>query len=154
MSELTRLRGRMTDLAPGLRVRRVLPALERRAVGPFVFFDEFGPATLAPDVDSDVGGHPHIGLAAVTYLFDGRQVHRDSIGRVQLIEPGAVNWMTAGRSIVHSERTDGADRGRSSVAHGFQLWVALPPTLEDCEPAFQHVSAADITACWALRPGR
>jgi hypothetical protein len=136
----------MTDLAPGLRVRRVLPALERRAVGPFVFFDEFGPATLAPDVDSDVGGHPHLGLATVTYLFDGRQVHRDSLGSAQLIEPGAVNWMTAGRGIVHSERTHAADRGHARIAHGLQLWVALPPALEQCEPAFQHVPAADIPA--------
>lgn len=144
MSKLRRLRGRMTDLAPGLRVRRVLPAHERRAVGPFVFFDEFGPATLAPDVDSDVGGHPHIGLATVTYLLQGRQVHRDSIGSVQVIEPGAVNWMTAGRGIVHSERVHDADRGRQRSAHGLQLWVALPPALEQCEPSFQHVPAADV----------
>ena len=144
MNETLRIHGRMTDLAPGLRVRRTLPAQERRSVGPFVFFDEFGPATLAPEVDSDVGGHPHIGLATVTYLFEGRQMHRDSIGSVQLIEPGAVNWMTAGRGIVHSERTHEADRGRSRLTHGLQLWVALPPALEDCEPAFQHVAAADI----------
>lgn len=142
----------MTNIAPGLRVRRVLPALARRSVGPFVFFDEFGPATLAPEVDSDIAGHPHIGLATVTYLFEGRQMHRDSIGSVQLIEPGAVNWMTAGRGIVHSERTHEADRGRSRFTHGLQLWVALPPALEDCEPAFQHVPAADIPA-YGAAPG-
>jgi redox-sensitive bicupin YhaK (pirin superfamily) len=136
----------MTHIAPGLRVRRMLPAPQRRTVGPFVFFDEFGPATLAPEVDSDVAGHPHIGLATVTYLFEGRQMHRDSIGSVQLIEPGAVNWMTAGRGIVHSERAHEADRGRSRATHGLQLWVALPPALEDCEPAFQHVPATDIPA--------
>lgn len=136
----------MTHIAPGLRVRRMLPAPQRRTVGPFVFFDEFGPATLAPEVDSDVASHPHIGLATVTYLFEGRQMHRDSIGSVQLIEPGAVNWMTAGRGIVHSERAHEADRGRSRATHGLQLWVALPPALEDCEPAFQHVPATDIPA--------
>lgn len=144
MGELLRLHGRVTDLAPGLRVRRVLPDIERRAVGPFVFFDEFGPATIAAEVDSDVGGHPHIGLATVTYLFDGRQVHRDSLGSVQVIEPGAVNWMTAGRGIVHSERMHPDDRGRARPAHGLQLWVALPPDQAECAPGFQHVAAPDI----------
>lgn len=110
------------------------------------FSTSLAPLTLAPEVDSDVSGHPHIGLATVTYLFQGRQMHRDSIGSVQLIEPGAVNWMTAGRGIVHSERTYDADRGQSRTAHGLQLWVALPPTLEDCEPAFQNVPAGDIPA--------
>lgn len=148
----TRLRGRITDLASGLRVRRMLPAMAQRSVGPFVFFDEFGPASLGPEVDSDVGGHPHIGLATVTYLFAGRQVHRDSIGTVQTIEPGAVNWMTAGRGIVHSERSHADDRGRPRTAHGLQLWVALPPALEDCAPAFQHVPAADIPEV-AVAPG-
>lgn len=138
------LHGRLTNIAPGLSVRRILPAIERRAIGPFVFFDEFGPAVLEPNVDSDVGGHPHIGLATVTYLFQGRQVHRDSIGSVQIIEPGAVNWMTAGRGIVHSERAHDSDRGRSRATHGIQLWVALPPALEGCEPDFQHVAASDI----------
>ena len=151
-SSPTRLRGRITDLAPGLRVRRMLPALAQRSVGPFVFFDEFGPARLGPEIDSDVGGHPHIGLATVTYLFVGRQVHRDSIGTVQTIEPGAVNWMTAGRGIVHSERTHADDRGHARDAHGLQLWVALPPALEDCAPAFQHVPAADIPEL-AVAPG-
>jgi redox-sensitive bicupin YhaK (pirin superfamily) len=136
--------GRLTDLAGGLQVQRLLPSAVRRAVGPFVFFDHFGPVMLAPDIDSDVGGHPHIGLATVTYLFEGRQVHRDSLGTVQLIEPGAVNWMTAGRGIVHSERMHPEDRGRARPAHGLQLWVALPPEQAGCAPAFQHVPAAEV----------
>lgn len=144
MSTLLRLHGRLNDLAGGLQVRRLLPAAARRAVGPFVFFDHFGPVTLAPGVDSDVGGHPHIGLATVTYLFDGRQVHRDSLGTVQTIEPGAINWMTAGSGIVHSERMHPDDRGRARPAHGLQLWVALPPEQAECAPGFQHVAAADI----------
>ena len=147
MTELLRLHGHLSDLAAGLRVRRLLPALAQRSVGPFVFFDHFGPVTLAPEVDSDVGGHPHIGLATVTYLFEGRQVHHDSLGTVQTIEPGAVNWMTAGRGIVHSERMHPQDRGQARPAHGLQLWVALPPALQDIEPAFQHVAAADVPHC-------
>jgi len=147
MTELLRLKGHLSDLADGLRVRRLLPALARRSVGPFVFFDHFGPVTLAPEVDSDVGGHPHIGLATVTYLFEGRQVHRDSLGTVQAIEPGAVNWMSAGRGIVHSERSHPDDRGHARPAHGLQLWVALPPALADSAPSFQHVAAADIPLC-------
>ncbi|MEX8494247.1 pirin family protein [Sphaerotilus sp.] len=144
MTELLRLSGRQSEVAAGLRVRRILPDLARRAVGPFVFFDHFGPVTLAPEVDSDVGGHPHTGLATVTYLFAGRQIHRDSLGTVQAIEPGAVNWMTAGRGIVHSERAHDDDRGHARPAHGLQLWVALPPELEETDPAFQHVPAKDI----------
>lgn len=143
-SSLLRLQGRLTDLAPGLQVRRLLPAAAHRSVGPFVFFDEFGPATLAPEADSDVAAHPHIGLATVTYLFEGRQMHRDSLGTVQRIEPGAVNWMTAGRGIVHSERAVDADRPLPRRVHGLQLWVALPPALETCAPSFQHVAAAEI----------
>lgn len=135
---------RIHDLAGGLQVRRVLPAAARRAVGPFVFFDHFGPVTLPAEADSDVGPHPHIGLATVTYLFDGRMVHRDSLGTVQQIAPGAVNWMTAGRGIVHSERTPADLRGQARTVHGLQLWVALPPALEQCEPSFQHVAADAI----------
>lgn len=147
MTELLRLHGHLSDIATGLRVRRLLPALARRSVGPFVFFDHFGPVTLAAEVDSDVGGHPHIGLATVTYLFEGRQVHRDSLGTVQTIAPGAVNWMTAGRGIVHSERMHEDDRGQARPAHGLQLWVALPQALEDSEPSFQHVAEAAIPVC-------
>jgi redox-sensitive bicupin YhaK (pirin superfamily) len=139
--------GRWNALATGLRVQRLLPSAARRAVGPFVFFDHFGPVDLAPEVDSDVGGHPHIGLATVTYLFEGRQMHRDSLGTVQAIEPGAVNWMSAGRGIVHSERMHPDDVGRHRPAHGLQLWVALPPDQAEGEPSFQHVPAADIPQC-------
>ena len=135
---------RVTDLAGGLQVRRVLPVAARRAVGPFVFFDHFGPVTLAADADTDVGPHPHIGLATVTYLFEGGFLHRDSLGTVQEITPGAVNWMTAGRGIVHSERTPDAQRGQARRLHGLQLWVALPLDAEQGEPAFQHVAAEDI----------
>ncbi len=144
MSELLRLPGRMNDLAGGLRVRRVLPDANRRAVGPFVFFDHFGPVTLPPEVDSDVGPHPHIGLATVTYLFEGSFMHRDSLGTVQAITPGAINWMTAGRGIVHSERVPDDERAAPRRLHGLQLWVALPPALEATEPAFQHVPAAGL----------
>lgn len=144
MTELLRLPGSLSDLAGGLQVRRVLPAAQRRAVGPFVFFDHFGPVTLQPEIDSDIGGHPHIGLATVTYLFEGSFLHRDSLGTVQSITPGAINWMTAGRGIVHSERVTDEERGKERRLHGLQLWVALPPALETMEPSFQHVPAADI----------
>lgn len=144
MTELLRLSGRVSDLADGLTVRRILPSAARRAVGPFVFFDHFGPVTLQAGTDSDVGGHPHIGLATVSYLFEGSLLHRDSLGTVQTITPGAINWMTAGRGIVHSERVTDAQRGKSRRLHGLQLWVALPPELEACDPAFQHVPAADL----------
>lgn len=144
MTELLHLTGRVSDLADGLKVRRVLPAASRRAVGPFVFFDHFGPVTLPPESDSDVGAHPHIGLATVSYLFEGNFLHRDSLGTVQAITPGAINWMTAGRGIVHSERVTDAERGKPRRLHGLQLWVALPPALEACDPVFQHVPAADL----------
>lgn len=144
MPEAIHLSGRTSELAGGLTVRRLLPAALRRAVGPFVFFDHFGPVALGPEVDSDVGGHPHIGLATVSYLFDGNLMHRDSLGTVQAIAPGAVNWMTAGRGIVHSERVTEQERQRSRQLHGLQLWVALPPALEEIEPAFQHVPASDV----------
>ncbi|HJV68983.1 pirin family protein [Ideonella sp.] len=135
---------RVTDLAGGLQVRRALPVAARRSVGPFVFFDHFGPVSLPAEADTDVGPHPHIGLATVTYLFEGGFLHRDSLGTVQEITPGAVNWMTAGRGIVHSERTPEAQRGRPRRLHGLQLWVALPPDAEQGEPAFQHVPAEAI----------
>lgn len=146
MTELMHWSGRVSELSGALAVRRVLPAAARRAVGPFVFFDHFGPVTLPADADSDVGAHPHIGLATVTYLFEGSFLHRDSLGTVQAITPGAINWMTAGRGIAHSERVTDAERGQPRRLHGLQLWVALPPALEETEPAFQHVPAADIPA--------
>jgi redox-sensitive bicupin YhaK (pirin superfamily) len=132
-------------------VRRLLPALQQRAVGPFVFFDHFGPITAGPDDDHDVRPHPHIGLATVTYLFEGAQIHRDSTGVVQRIEPGAINWMTAGRGIVHSERTPDELRGRERVSHGLQLWAALPAEDEELEPSFSHTPASAIPAL--RRPG-
>jgi redox-sensitive bicupin YhaK (pirin superfamily) len=135
MSEVLHLHGRWSDLAGGLRVRRVLPDARRRSVGPFVFFDHFGPATLPPEVDSDVGPHPHIGLATVTYLFEGSFMHRDSLGTVQAITPGAINWMTAGQGIVHSERVPAHERGLPRRLHGLQLWVALPPAREAAAPS-------------------
>ncbi len=135
-------------LSDDLTVRRVLPAAASRHVGPFVFFDHFGPVRLPADADTDIGPHPHIGLATVTYLFEGRMLHRDSLGSVQEIAPGAVNWMTAGHGIVHSERRAEADQGRPRALHGLQLWVALPPGAqagaEDGPPAFQHVPATDL----------
>lgn len=143
-SRIIRLRGRDTTLAGALSVRRVLPAAAKRSVGPFIFFDHFGPVTLPPEVDTDVGGHPHIGLATVSYLFEGGLLHRDSLGTVQAIAPGAINWMVAGRGVVHSERVPEADRGQARRLHGLQLWVALPPELAQCEPSFQHVAAAEL----------
>lgn len=119
-------------------VRRSLPAPRCRTVGPFVFFDHMGPVTFAPGQGIDVRPHPHIGLATVTYLFEGEILHRDSLGVVQPIRPGAVNWMVAGRGIVHSERTDPAIRGTIRRLHGIQTWIALPRDLEQCAPAFVH----------------
>ncbi len=125
-------------------VRRLLPSADRRAVGPFVFFDHFGPIAVAPGAHHDVRPHPHIGLATLTYLFKGAVMHRDSTGVVQRIEPGAVNWMSAGRGIVHSERTPKELIGRVHRSHGLQLWIALPEALEDSAPSFQHVPAERI----------
>ncbi len=127
-----------------MQVRRVLPSPEHRAIGPFVFFDHMGPVTFAPGQAMDVRPHPHIGLATVTYLWEGRIEHRDSLGNTQLIEPGAVNWMTSGSGIVHSERTAAVDRGREQRAHGLQLWVALPLDHEQAAPAFHHTEASQL----------
>ena len=131
--------GNKHDLGNGFVVQRVLPQAGHRHVGPFVFFDYFGPATFAPGKGIDVRPHPHIGLATVTYLFEGAQMHRDSIGSVQEITPGAVNWMTAGRGIVHSERTGDKARAEGQRMHGIQSWVGLPQKDEEVEPGFQHV---------------
>ena len=132
------------DLGGGFVVRRLLPALPRPAVGPFVFFDHFGPIEAQPADHHDVRAHPHIGLATVTYLFEGAMQHADSTGVVQRIEPGAINWMTAGRGIVHSERTPADLRGRVRRSHGLQLWAALPAADEEVEPSFSHTPAAAI----------
>lgn len=132
--------GRARDLG-GFNVRRVLPIGHRKLVGPFIFFDHMGPVALPPGQGMDVRPHPHIGLATVTYLFEGRILHRDSLGSLQAIEPGAVNWMTAGRGIAHSERSTPEDRAAGVRLHGIQSWVALPADLEECEPAFVHHAA-------------
>ncbi|HEV7822290.1 MAG TPA: pirin family protein, partial [Burkholderiales bacterium] len=113
-----------------LAVRRLLPAFPTRMIGPFIFFDHMGPADFAPGRGIDVRPHPHIGLATVTYLFEGNILHRDSLGSVQLISPGDVNWMTAGSGIVHSERTSPEDRTRTQRLHGIQSWIALPKAHE------------------------
>ena len=126
-----------------LTVRRVLPAAERRMVGPFIFFDHMGPAEFPPGTGIQVRPHPHIGIATITYLFDGEILHRDSLGVTQLIREGAVNLMTAGRGIVHSERA-GEDLEVRSQLHGIQSWMALPDDAEECEPAFVHVPAGDL----------
>ncbi len=132
------------DLGGGFTVRRCLPSAQRQAVGPFLFFDHFGPITAQPADNHDVRPHPHIGLATVTYLFEGAMLHRDSTGVVQRIEPGAINWMTAGRGIVHSERTPDDLRGVVRRSHGLQLWCALPAEHEEDAPAFQHHPAHEL----------
>jgi redox-sensitive bicupin YhaK (pirin superfamily) len=134
---------RSVDLG-GFQVHRALPSARSRMVGPFIFFDHFGPAVFKAGDGVDVRPHPHIGLATVTYLFDGEIVHRDSLGTAMPIRPGAVNWMTAGRGIVHSERTAADRRDGGEPLHGLQLWVALPINDEERGPAFAHTAAADI----------
>jgi len=137
---------RVKDLGGGFTVRRLLPSFPRQGVGPFVFFDHFGPTTVHPTDNFDVRPHPHIGLATVTYLFEGAMLHRDNLGAEQLIEPGAINWMTAGRGIVHSERRPPHLRNERYAVHGLQLWAALPRDFEECDPAFAHTPAAAIPA--------
>ena len=137
MPIVQRIAGRSRDLG-GFSVARVLPAPQRRAHGPFVFFDEMGPAVFAPGTGIDVRPHPHIGLSTVTYLFEGGLTHRDSLGTALDITPGAVNWMTAGRGIAHSERSPAALRAAGHRMHGIQSWVALPVEHEEAEPAFVH----------------
>ncbi|WP_332856386.1 pirin family protein [Duganella sp. S19_KUP01_CR8] len=138
------LKGHEKDLGGGFVVRRYLPSAIKQAVGPFIFFDHFGPVDVPLDADHDVRPHPHIGLATVTYLFEGAMDHRDSIGSVQRIEPGAINWMTSGRGIVHSERTPKDLVGKPHRTHGLQLWAALPVAHEEDEPSFSHTPSADI----------
>ena len=133
----TILEARSRDLG-GFTVRRVLPSSARQLVGPFIFFDHMGPVEFKPGHGIDVRPHPHINLATVTYLFEGEIVHRDSLGSHQPIRPGDINWMTAGRGIVHSERTGDDHRARGSRMHGIQLWVALPKAFEETEPEFYH----------------
>jgi hypothetical protein len=130
---------RARDLG-GFEVRRALPAAERQMVGPFIFFDQFGPVLMRAGQGIDVRPHPHIGLATVTWLFDGAIYHRDSLGSQQPIAPGELNWMTAGRGIVHSERTAAAELARDRQVFGIQSWVALPKAFEETAPAFEHVA--------------
>lgn len=135
---------RVHDLGGGFTVKRLLPQAGCRSVGPFVFFDHIGPATLPAGEALDVRPHPHIGLATVTFLWEGAIMHRDSLGSAQEILPGDVNWMTAGRGIVHSERTPDRLRGQPLPMHGLQTWVALPAAHEEDAPAFAHHPAATL----------
>ena len=146
------IQGRAHELGPGFAVRRVLPSVKRRMVGPFIFLDHFGPMTVPPGGDGmEVRPHPHIGLATVTYLFEGGIFHRDSLGYAQAIRPGDVNWMTAGSGIAHSERTEDGDE-----AHRLHACTASRPgwrcrkSHEETAPAFQHVAAAELPA-WTRR---
>ena len=129
---------REKDLGGGFKVRRILPFHKRRMVGPFIFFDHFGPVDYAPGKGFDVRPHPHIGLSTVTYLFDGAIRHKDSVGNDLVIRPGAVNWMTAARGIVHSERTPPEERATGQRMHGIQTWLALPRAHENAAPDFIH----------------
>jgi hypothetical protein len=133
-----------TEDLGGFTVKRSLPAPGRKSVGPFVFFDHVGPAKFAPGKGVSVRPHPHIGIATVTYLFDGEIIHRDSLGYEQAIQPGAVNWMTAGRGIVHSERSRPELIESGSTLHGIQAWVALPSKDEECAPDFTHFPADSL----------
>ena len=126
------------------KVRRTLPSKPRTMVGPFIFVDQFGPARLPAGHGMDVRPHPHINLATVTYLFEGAIEHRDSLGTRQVIEPGAINLMTAGRGIVHSERSPAAERPDGPTLYGMQTWLALPDGQEDIEPAFEHVGQSAL----------
>lgn len=129
----------------GITVRRILPWAKRRMVGPFIFLDHMGPAIMhAPDDHMDVRPHPHIGLSTLTYLFEGKILHRDSLGYVQEIVPGEVNWMTAGKGISHSERESEEQRKHDRIIHGLQFWVALPKEHEDVDPSFRHYPKEDI----------
>jgi redox-sensitive bicupin YhaK (pirin superfamily) len=136
--------GKAHDLGDGFFVTRLLPQAVRRSIGPFVFFDYFGPVDFAPGKGIDVRPHPHIGLATITYLFDGAQMHRDTLGSVQEIRPGDVNWMTAGRGIAHSERTGAETRAAGHRMHGIQSWIGLPTADQEAEPAFQHFSKHEL----------
>jgi len=125
-------------------VGRLLPFRQKRAVGPFVFIDHMGPAKLSERENLDVLPHPHIGLSTLTFLFEGSMMHRDSIGSEMEIKPGAVNWMTAGKGVVHSERTPDYLRHSDKSLHGLQIWVAMPKELEETEPTFHHIAADEI----------
>ncbi|NQZ76498.1 MAG: pirin family protein [Ekhidna sp.] len=126
-------------------VGRLIPFRKKRMVGPFIFIDHMGPATIKPGSYMDVDQHPHIGLSTLTYLFEGEIQHQDSIGTNQVIRPGSVNWMTAGKGVTHTERTPADLRhGQQFTMHGYQIWIALPKDKEDMEPEFHHVSATEL----------
>ncbi|RYG13565.1 MAG: pirin family protein [Burkholderiales bacterium] len=135
---------RTHDLGGGFEVRRAVPSLQARSVGPFVFVDHMGPAIFEPGRGIDVRPHPHIGLATVTFLWAGAINHKDTLGSEQVIVPGDVNWMTAGRGIAHSERTPVDERGREHAVHGMQTWVALPRSDEETAPEFHHHPASTL----------
>ncbi|MDH4150097.1 MAG: pirin family protein [Betaproteobacteria bacterium] len=144
------LKAHTKNLGDGFEVRCLLPAATRKMVGPFIFFDHMGPTRLSPGQAIDVRPHPHIGLATVTYLFEGAIMHRDSLGYEQRITPGDVNWMTAGRGIVHSERSPADERNQSRGLHGIQTWIALPQKDERTDPAFSHHPRASLPVVqWA-----
>lgn len=128
----------------GFSVRRILPYAKQRSVGPFVFFDHMGPADIAPGKEMNVRAHPHIGLSTITYLFSGEIFHKDSLGYEQVIRPGAINFMTAGRGIVHAEKTRPEIKASGQHLHGLQLWMALPEEKEDMDPSFQHFPEEDV----------
>src|ERR1700744_161165 len=140
------IKGKSHDLGDGFIVTRMLPQAARRSVGPFLFFDYFGPVDFPPGKGVDVRPHPHIGLATVTYLFDGAQMHRDTLGSVQEIMPGDVNWMTAGRGIAHSERTGPETRAKGHRLHGIQSWIGLPVKDQEAAPGFQHIACDKLLA--------
>ena len=135
---------RTSEIAAGFSVRRALPSSRRRMVGPFIFLDQMGPEVLSSERALDIAPHPHIGLATVTYLFEGEILHRDSLGVVQPIVPGDVNWMSAGRGIAHSERTPAESRARGIRMFGLQSWVALPKSDEEGEPGFAHHASDEL----------
>lgn len=143
VSSFDLIRPHVRDIG-GFAVKRLLPSHPHKMVGPFIFFDHMGPAAFGPGAGMDVRPHPHIGLATVTYLFDGTILHRDSLGNVQPIRPGDVNWMTAGSGIAHSERTPDDLRECGGALHGIQIWVALPKAHENAHPAFEHHPAATL----------
>jgi redox-sensitive bicupin YhaK (pirin superfamily) len=140
----TLIQPRVHDLGDGFQVRRAVPTLQMRSVGPFVFVDHMGPVVFEAGQGMDVRPHPHIGLATVTFLWSGAIHHRDTLQSDQVIRPGDVNWMTAGRGIAHSERTPAAERASGQLAHGMQTWVALPRAHEETAPAFYHFGAGQL----------
>jgi redox-sensitive bicupin YhaK (pirin superfamily) len=135
---------RSVDLSDGFSVRRALPHSTRRTVGPYVFFDHFGPAEFKSGEGLDVRPHPHIGLSTLTYLYDGEVIHRDTLGVKAAIRPGEVNWMTAGRGIVHSERTAMERRAGEEPLHGLQFWLGMPTKSEESDPAFSHLGSGEL----------